>query len=182
MQTNLAGLRSPSATPPLFLVASMPQSAEVAAWLTDRQVEVRWFEDPTPTAESAARAVGCSPAEIAKSILFILAGRPVLVVTSGDTKVASGLLKQAMGLAGKVRLPAAEEVEEATGYSPGGVCPFLLPEDLAVLLDNSLWRFSIVYPAAGDDHSAVPLPPDRLLALTGGRKVEVCVPLAVRQT
>jgi len=155
----------------------MPSLNDVRRWLDDRQVEVLTFVEETPTAATAARAVGCSPAEIAKSILFLIGGQPVLVVTSGDMKVKSSLLKKAAGLTGKVRLPAAEEVLDRTGYTPGGVCPFLLPDDLPVFLDESLWRFATVYPAGGDDHSAVPLSPDRLARLVAGRRAGICIPL-----
>jgi prolyl-tRNA editing enzyme YbaK/EbsC (Cys-tRNA(Pro) deacylase) len=157
----------------------MPSVTEVKAWLAGQGIAVRSFVEPTPTAETAARAVGCSPAEIAKSILFIVGAAPVLVVTSGDRKIRGSLLKQVTGLTGKVRLPRAEEVKTHTGYAPGGVCPFLLPPGLPILVDRSLWRFTIVYPAAGDDHSAVPLDPDRLVHLTGGRLAEVCSSLEV---
>jgi prolyl-tRNA editing enzyme YbaK/EbsC (Cys-tRNA(Pro) deacylase) len=154
----------------------MPGLNDVRRWLEERKVEVLTFAEETPTAVTAARAVGCSPAEIAKSILFLIGGQAVLVVTSGDMKIKSGLLKKAAGLTGKVRLPAAEEVLDRTGYTPGGVCPFLLPADLPVFLDESLWRFATVYPAAGDDHSAVPLSPARLAELVSGRRAEICTP------
>lgn len=157
----------------------MPTIAEVKSYLAARQVAVLEFELPTPCSVSAARAVGCSVAEIAKSILFIVGGQPVLVVTSGDMKVKSSLLKQALGRSGKVRLPEADDVLQHTGFAPGGVCPFLLPEQLPVLLDRSLRRFATVYPAAGNDFSAVPLSVERLLELTGGAEVEVCEPLPI---
>lgn len=156
----------------------MPSIEEVKSYLAGRQVEVLEFDLPTPCSVSAAKAVGCSAAEIAKSLLFIVGGEPVLVVTSGDTRVKSSLLKQALGRSGKVRLPAAEEVLQHTGYAPGGVCPFLLPAQLPVLLDSSLRRFAIVYPAAGNGFSAVPLSVERLLELTGATEVTVCEPLS----
>lgn len=159
----------------------MPTIAEVKSYLAARQVAVLEFELPTPCSVSAARAVGCSVAEIAKSMLFIVGGQPVLVVTSGDMKVKSSLLKQALGRSGKVRLPEAEEVRQHTGYAPGGVCPFLLPAELSVLLDRSLRRFATVYPAAGNDFSAVPLSVERLLELSGAIEVEVCEPLPPRE-
>lgn len=152
---------------------------QVKNYLRARQVEVLEFDLPTPCSVSAARAVGCSAAEIAKSILFIVGGDPVLVVTSGDMKVKSSLLKQALGRSGKVRLPEADDVLLHTGYAPGGVCPFLLPAELPVLLDRSLRRFATVYPAAGTDFSAVPLSVERLLELTGAIEVEVCEPLPI---
>jgi len=159
----------------------MPTIAEVKSYLAARQVAVLEFELPTPCSVSAARAVGCSVAEIAKSILFIVGGQPVLVVTSGDMKVKSSLLKQALGRSGKVRLPEADDVLQHTGFAPGGVCPFLLPEQLPVLLDRSLRRFATVYPAAGNDFSAVPLSVERLLELTGAIEVEVCEPLPAKE-
>lgn len=140
-------------------------------------MDVLEFDAETPTAGTAAAAVGCSPAEIAKSILFLVGGRPVMVVTSGDMKVNSSRLKKAAGLSGKVRLPEAEDVLEHTGYAPGGVCPFLLPNELPVFLDVSLQRFATVYPAAGNNYSAVPVTFPVLQNLTGGTVAEICTPL-----
>ena len=48
-------------------------------------------------------------------------------------------------------------VEEAVGHAPGGVCPFGIKEGISVWLDESLRRFSVVYPAAGSSNSAVPM-------------------------
>lgn len=152
----------------------MPTIAEVKAYLQQREIEVWEFQAPTPNCELAARAVGCSVAEIAKTILFIVGNQPIAIVTSGDLKVKGSKLKQALQLKGKVRLPDAEEVARHTGYAPGGVCPFLLPEGLTVLVDTSMRRFPKVYAAAGNDHSAVPITVDQLLAITRGMEVDVC--------
>ncbi len=118
----------------------MPSIEDVKHYLGSRGIEVREFEQLTPTAETAAKAVGCSPAEIAKSILFIVGNQPVVVVTCGDVKVKGSLLKKATGLTGKVRLPSEDEVVRLTGYAPGGVCPFLLPDDVRPVIDSSLRR------------------------------------------
>lgn len=50
-----------------------------------------------------------------------------------------------------------DEVEEKIGHAPGGVCPFGINDGIAVYLDESLKQFTTVYPAAGNDHSAVKL-------------------------
>ena len=152
----------------------MPTIEDVKQFLGDRGIEVWEFEEPTPNSEAAAKAVGCSVGEIAKSILFIIGGTPVVVVTSGDVRVKGSKLKQAVGLTGKARLPEAGEVIAHTGYAPGGVCPFLLPEGLMVLIDASMRRFPLVYAAAGNEHSAVPVTVDQLLEITGGAEVNVC--------
>lgn len=157
----------------------MPTIDDVKRFLAAKDIDVLEFDAPTPTSESAARAVGCSVGEIAKSILFIVGTEPVLVVTSGEVKVRGSKLKQATGLIGKVRLPAGNEVIQYTGYAPGGVCPFLLPDALRVVVDSSMRRFPRVYAAAGNDHSAVPVSVDQLLEITGGEEVEVSEPLGM---
>ena len=152
----------------------MPTIEDVKQYLRERGIEVWEFEEPTPTSETAARAVGCSVGEIAKTILFIIGGTPVVVVTSGDVRVKGSKLKQAVGVTGKARLPEAEEVAAHTGYAPGGVCPFLLPAGLKVVVDRSMRRFPRVYAAAGNEHSAVPITVEQLLEITGGVEVAVC--------
>jgi prolyl-tRNA editing enzyme YbaK/EbsC (Cys-tRNA(Pro) deacylase) len=155
----------------------MPDLQTVKDYLESYGIEVWEYRQPTPTAPAAAAAVGCTVAEIAKTLLFLVGGEPVAVVTCGDMKVKSSRLKQAAGLSGKVKFPQAEEVVQFTGYAPGGVCPFLLPKSLPVLLDVSLQRFDQVYAAAGNDYSAVPVSYAQLERLTAGRSADLCDPL-----
>ncbi len=149
-------------------------------YLAGHQIEVWEYVEPTATAATAAAAVGCGVAEIAKTLLFLVGGTPVAVVTCGDMKVKSSRLKRASGLSGKVKLPQEDEVLKYTGYAPGGVCPFLLPAELPVFLDSSLQRFPIVYAAAGNHHSAVPVSMAQLEQLTGGRVVDLCDPISAK--
>ena len=152
----------------------MNAAREVQAFLEGEGLTVLYAAAPTRDSAAAAAAVGCSVAEIAKSILMLIGERPVLVVASGDVRVKSSLLKKATGWSGQVRLPAPDEVVRHTGYPPGAVSPFLLPTALPVLLDASLQRFVTIYPAAGDDSSSVGIAFDHLQRLSGGRVVTVC--------
>jgi len=152
----------------------MISASQVQTFLTGEGLTVLPAVAPTKDSASAAAAVGCSVAEIAKSILLLVGGKPVLVVAGGDVRVKSGLLKKATGWSGQVRLPAPDEVVRYTGYPPGAVSPFLLPQGLPVLLDASLQRFPVVYPAAGDDSSSVGIAFEHLQRLSGGRLVKVC--------
>jgi len=151
----------------------MPDIADVKAFLKTRGIDVWEFEELTPTSETAAKAVGCRVAEIAKSILFLVGDQPVVVVTCGDRRIKGSKLKYVTGLKGKVRLPGEEEVRQVTGYAPGGVCPFLLPKSVKILIDTSMRQFPRVYAAAGNDRSAVPITVDQLLQITGGTEVSV---------
>ena len=127
----------------------------------------------TPTAEAAAQRIGVPVGQIAKSILFKgKDGAFRLVVAAGDRKINSGALKRATGV--KHRMASVQETEEATGFLPGGVCPFGLEENpVTILLDVSLDEYDIVYPAAGTDATGVPLSPEYLRQITGGVKVAV---------
>lgn len=153
---------------------------DVKEYLRHHAIEVREFQEETATAATAAAAVGCSVAEIAKTLLFIVGGQPVVVVTCGDMKVKSSPLKKEFALSGKVKLPQAEDVIHYTGYSPGGVCPFLLPPQLPIRLGCSLQRFPVVYAAAGNSFSAVPITVDQLRSLTGASLAQLCEPIPTK--
>jgi len=150
------------------------RAKQVQAYLSRHGLVPQTFTRPTPDSATAAAAVGCGVGEIAKSILLLIGNQPVIVITSGDTKVKSGRLKKAAGLTGKVTFPDAEDVQQYTGYAPGGVSPFLLPGDLPVFIDQSLQRFELIYPAAATDSSAVALTFSRLVELSDGKIVDVC--------
>ena len=121
----------------------------------------------TPTAVLAAEKLGVEVGNIAKSLLFVAKdGRRFLVVCPGDRKVANAKLKAAIGK--KTRMANAEETMAATGYQPGGVCPFGI-EGIEILLDTTLQGFETIYPAAGTDSSGVPMSFEELHRITGGR-------------
>ena len=151
-----------------------PPIERVRAYLAIHGIEVLEFDVPTPTSETAAAAAGCAVGQIAKTLLFRVGKSHVAVIAAGDARVKQAQLKQATGYAGKVSMANADEVVAWTGYAPGGVCPFLLPDDLPRLLDASLKRFEIIYPAAGNACSAVPISYVRLLELSGAREASVC--------
>lgn len=161
--------------------AAVKVSAELKGYLRDHGIEVMEFEQQTATAVTAAAAVGCTVAEIAKTLLFLIGEQPVAVVTCGDMKVRSSPMKKAFGLKGKVKFPRTEDVINFSGYAPGGVCPFLLPQNLPVLLDQSLARFPLVYAAAGNSYSAVPISVEQLCQLTGAKVTDLCEPISPTQ-
>lgn len=55
-----------------------------------------------------------------------------------------------------------EEVESYTNHTIGGVCPFAIPQQTKIYLDESMKRFDYVYPACGSAHSAIKLSIDEL--------------------
>ncbi|MFT5728898.1 MAG: prolyl-tRNA editing enzyme YbaK/EbsC (Cys-tRNA(Pro) deacylase) [Desulforhopalus sp.] len=148
--------------------------SKVQAFLDSHDLSALEFEPgSTPTAEKAAERIGVPVGQIAKSILFKGKDKQYrMVVAAGDKKINSGALKRATG--SKHRMASAEETKEATGFIPGGVCPFGLEDSsVTILLDVSLDEYDVVYPAAGTDATGVPVRPDYLQQITESKKVEV---------
>ncbi|MDD4334013.1 MAG: YbaK/EbsC family protein [Desulfotomaculaceae bacterium] len=134
----------------------------------DMDLKIMQFDESTSTCELAAAALGVEVGQIAKTLLFLADGNPVLVVASGDNKINSKKLKRLLG-ASKVKMADPETVKRVTGYPVGGVCPLALAEAVPVLLDDSMYRFPVVYAAAGTPHSALPVTMEQLETLTGGK-------------
>jgi prolyl-tRNA editing enzyme YbaK/EbsC (Cys-tRNA(Pro) deacylase) len=123
------------------------------------EVDVQRLEASTRTVAEAAEAVGCEEAEIAKSIVFIADGDPVLCIASGEHRIDVDKLADALDVA-EVRQAGADEVRAATGFPIGGVPPF--GHGLPVVLDESLLEHDLVWAAGGDGHSLFAVDPRRL--------------------
>jgi prolyl-tRNA editing enzyme YbaK/EbsC (Cys-tRNA(Pro) deacylase) len=134
------------------------------------EVEVQRLESSTRTAKDAAIAIGCEEAEIAKSIVFVADGDPIVCIASGRHRIDTEKLADALDVA-EVRQAAADEVRAATGYAIGGVPPF--GHDLPVLFDESLLEHGRVWAAAGDPHSLFCVDPRKLADCVGARVVAV---------
>ena len=104
---------------------------------------------------------------IAKTMSFLQGEQPVLILTEGTAKVDNRKYKDTFHV--KAKMIPFEQVEEVTGHAPGGVCPFGIKDGIEVYLDESLKRFETVYPAAGDDHSAVRLTIPELEEVSGAK-------------
>jgi prolyl-tRNA editing enzyme YbaK/EbsC (Cys-tRNA(Pro) deacylase) len=155
--------------------ARHPTALRTAQLLHDAGVDARVveFEQPTRTSAEAAAAIGCSVAEIAKSIVFRGgdSGQAIVVVASGDNRVSEA--KVASSVAEPLLRADAEFVRTATGYAIGGVAPIGHAQPVKLLLDADLRRFEMVWAAAGTPYSVFPVSPDQLRALTGAEWSDV---------
>ena len=120
-----------------------------------REEDVLEFNESSATVHDAALAIGCDETHIAKTMSFKTKEGPILIVCAGDAKIDNKKYKSVFGQ--KAKMIPANEVEELIGHLPGGVCPFVIKENVKVYLDVSLKRFEKVYPAAGNGHSAIEL-------------------------
>lgn len=131
------------------------------------------LEASTATVAEAADALGVEPGMIAKTMSFLLDDQPILILTEGTARVENRKYKDTFHI--KAKMIPFEEVEQWIGHAPGWVCPFGINDGVKVYLDESLRRFETVYPAAGDDHSAVKLTIPELEEVAGAVGwVDVC--------
>lgn len=131
------------------------------------------LEDSSATVELAAQALGVEPGMIAKTMSFMQGDKPVLILMEGTAKIDNRKYKDTFHV--KAKMIPFDEVEGIVGHAPGGVCPFGINDGIEVYLDESLKRFDTVYPAAGNDHSAVRLTIDGLSDAAGAVSwVDVC--------
>ena len=127
------------------------------------KVDVRRLEQPTGTVDEAAEAVHCERAQIAKSLVFVADGDPIVCIASGSHRVDLELLAEAVDVA-EVRTATPSEVRAATGFAVGGVPPF--GHGLPVVLDETLLEHDTVWAAGGDGHSLFQVAPKQLAECT----------------
>ena len=145
-----------------------PEPVErVAAFLREAGAEARLeeFRDGTPTAQEAARAVGCELGQIVKSLVFECDGRAVVVLVPGDRR-ADPRKGAAAAACTKARVAAPALVQQATGFEPGAVAPFPLPSVDRVLIDRALLAHDVVWIGAGSTRHVAGLAPGELVRLS----------------
>ena len=149
--------------------------AKAKAYLESRGLldHVIELEASSATVAEAAQALGVEPARIAKTLSVLQGEQPVLIVTEGTARLDNHKYKSLFHV--KAKMIPHDEVEQYIGHAPGGVCPFGINDGVVIYLDESLRRFETVYPAAGDDHSAVRLTIPELEQASGAKGwVDVC--------
>jgi len=148
--------------------AQHPSALRIAELLRESGIEanVVEFEQPTRTSADAAAAIGCSVAEIAKSVVFRgkASGQAIVVVASGTNRVSE---EKVAGIVGEALARAdADFVRAATGYVIGGVAPIGHAQPVKLLLDGDLRQFAKVWAAGGTPHTVFPLTPEELRQVT----------------
>jgi len=150
------------------------QKVESFARQLDLDIEIVEFAETTRTAQEAAAAIGCDVGQIVKSLIFVVAGRPVVILLSGtnrlDEKKLAGLCETNRK---QVRRADAELVKAATGFSIGGVPPFGYKTELKVFVDRDLSQYDVVWAAAGTPFAVFAVSPSKLIEASGGEPADV---------
>jgi prolyl-tRNA editing enzyme YbaK/EbsC (Cys-tRNA(Pro) deacylase) len=161
-------------------IDQLPDSARRVALLLQERGHphaVVMLPETGKTSAEAAAGLGCSIAQIAKSILFRRKedDAPVLVIASGANRVDEAKVAARVGALGRAD---AKFVREKTGYAIGGVCPIGHAVTPVMLIDEDLLALDSLWAAAGHPHAVFNLSPQELIELTGAPVVDI----ALRET
>jgi prolyl-tRNA editing enzyme YbaK/EbsC (Cys-tRNA(Pro) deacylase) len=150
--------------------AQKVQDALVALGLTCSIIEM---PATTRTAREAAEAIGCSVAQIAKSIVFrtVAERTPILVIASGPNRVNEDRIHELVGE--RIQIADAGYVREVTGFVIGGVPPVAHTSPIRTIIDADLLKFDVIWAAAGNPRAVFQLTPQDLVKITRGTVSQV---------
>jgi len=151
-----------------------PDDVQQALDALGLEIQVQQFETSTATAQEAADSIGTELGTIVKSLCFVVADEPVIVLAAGDHRIDDRKLAALYDVGRKkVKIADAQTTLQTTGYLPGGVPPVGHLNPLPVLIDDTLSRFDLVYAAAGSPNAIFPIPFKTLCEITRGRVVDL---------
>ena len=131
--------------------------------------EIKAFSASTRTSADAAAAIGCTVAQIAKSLVFRAkpSGRPILVMASGANRVDEAKLAALLGEG--VGKADADFVRAETSFAIGGVSPVGHGIRIRTFIDEDLMALDEIWAAAGSPNSVFRLTPAELVRITDGQ-------------
>jgi prolyl-tRNA editing enzyme YbaK/EbsC (Cys-tRNA(Pro) deacylase) len=153
--------------------------SDVHNFLTEQGVAHEIVQLPalSSTAQRAADLLGVPLGEVVKSLLFLLDGRPTLVLVPGDRLADPARLKAVAGCS-KATLARGNQVLEVTGYRAGGVPPCGLATDLPVVADEAVFAPRVVYCGGGTEMTMLKVRSSDLRRLLQAKVAAVSMPPA----
>ena len=118
----------------------------------------------TKTVVQAASVLGVSPQQIIKSLLFIIADEPVILISAGTALIDKKAVRKHFKVSKRqLRLAKPEEMVEITGYSVGTMPPLGHKTKLRTIIDPSVMEYPSVYGGGGDTMAMVKIRSEILL-------------------
>lgn len=114
----------------------------------------------------AAEALGVPPAQVFKTLMIEVDGKPACAILPSDQELTMKLAAAALG--GKAaKMMAVPDAERRTGYKVGGVSPFGQRSRAPVVLDDSALAFEAIYVNGGARGLQVLIAPGEILRVLG---------------
>jgi len=138
------------------------------------QAEIISLSIDTPTVDLAAKAVGTSPDQIVKSLLFLVNDEPLLVIARGPELVDRRAIGHHMKVGRKrVSLADAGAVLSITGYPVGALPPFGHRAAIHTIVDRHVSGLPLIFAGGGSPRALVRLEPAELLRVCGAEIADV---------
>jgi prolyl-tRNA editing enzyme YbaK/EbsC (Cys-tRNA(Pro) deacylase) len=138
------------------------------------EAEIVDLEQETPTVAAAAEAVGVSPEQIIKSVLFLADKRPVLVIANGFNRIDRKKLADHLGVSRRrVKIANAQQVLAISGYYAGTVPPFGHKERLHTVMDSAVLAQVSIYGGGGGIRTLMRLTLAELQRVIGAETTEL---------
>jgi len=149
---------------------------DLQAFMDDHGIkgEIIFLDDPTPTVETAASALGTTPDRIVKSVLFTIGTMNILAISRGTKFIEQRAIAARLGVGRKrVRLAKPEIVLEVTGYPVGTVPPFGHQDLLQVLIDPGVLEPESIFAGGGANNAMLQLYPKDILTITNAEIIDL---------
>ena len=114
----------------------------------------------------AAEAMGVSPAEVFKTLMAELDGKPICAIVPSDEEV--NMKKLAAALGGKsAQMMKPADAERLTGYKVGGISPLGQRKLIPTALDELATLYDEIFFNGGQRGLQIRIRPDDLVAVLG---------------
>lgn len=138
---------------------------DLQTFCADNQLAVRIIHLPmsTQTVSTAAQALGCSPEQIVKTVLFLVNAQPVITIVNGLGRIDKTAIASHYHFGKKrVRLASSDEVKQYTGYAVGALPPFGHMNVLPTLLDLGVLQQSTIFAGGGSENALIEMSPEMI--------------------
>lgn len=151
-------------------------SHDLQEFITAQGIEAEIIHLParTLTVAEAAEALGVTPDQIIKSVLFLADGQAVLAISSGLARVAWKRLADYLDVSRRrLKTGTADQVQAVTGYQVGFVPPFGHRVVLRTVVDTAVYTQPILYGGGGETNALLRLTPAELRRIVGGETADL---------
>lgn len=155
-------------------IAKSAQSVQIALDAHNLECKVIEFPASTRTAQEAADAIGCTVAQIVKSLIFKTkdTNLPVLVLASGPNRVNEKIIESHVGQA--ITKADADFAREVTGFAIGGIPPIGHKQHISfIFIDQDLLQHETVWAAAGTPNAVFSIASAQLPVISQGKIISV---------
>jgi prolyl-tRNA editing enzyme YbaK/EbsC (Cys-tRNA(Pro) deacylase) len=158
---------------PNIILHKTAQSVQDTLLQHGLQFKVIELSASTRTANEAAAAIGCTVAQILKSLIFCTqtTNKPILVLASGVNRVNESTIGQHVGE--KIIKASADFTREVTGFAIGGIPPIGHKQVIETFIDEDIFMHKELWAAAGTPHAVFSLSAVDINKLTSGKIISI---------